>query len=281
MARDFGRPDKLRCGGDDTVRDNTDDEEERREAERHDRLYAEQRSDVLVMRPSAWERFDHVAEPLTAYVASVLQLGDIRGKRVLDMGCGDGWYSVILAKRGADVSGYDISAAAIETARERARQNGVTQRTQFDVASAYALPYGDSTFDVVTGQSILHHLVDTGRLASELKRVMKPGATAVFCEPFAGVRWLRRVRRWVPVPSQAPDDPDQTQFSYADAEALGHHFRVELREFQLLARLDRVVRAAKVVQFLGKADRVLLRSVPFLRRYAGAVVVTLRSEQPA
>jgi ubiquinone/menaquinone biosynthesis C-methylase UbiE len=228
------------------------------------------------MKPSAWERFDHAAEPLSAYVASVRQLGDIRGKRVLDVGCGDGWYSVILAKRGAEVFGYDISASAIETARERARQNNVTEQTQFEVASAYSLPYPDASFDVVTGQAILHHLGDKDRLASELRRVMKPGAIGVFSEPFAGVRWLRRVRRFVPVPSQAPDDPDQNQFSYADARAIGNHLRVELHEYQLLSRLDRVVRAERVVAFLGVTDRMLLRGVPFLRRYARSVVVTLQ-----
>src|SRR5215470_3431964 len=52
-------------------------------------------------------------------------LGDLRGKRVLDIGCGDGGNSALFAKLGARVVGVDISPGAIEVARERAIVNGV------------------------------------------------------------------------------------------------------------------------------------------------------------
>jgi 2-polyprenyl-3-methyl-5-hydroxy-6-metoxy-1,4-benzoquinol methylase len=255
---------------------NEHDEEERREAERHDRLYREQRPADLTMKPLDWGRFDGMITPLCAYHASVLALGDLQGRQVLDMGCGDGWLSVILAKRGANVWGYDISPSAIETANARAAQNGVTHRTHFDVASAYQTPYPDRHFDLVIGQAILHHLGDKDRLALELTRVMRADATAVFSEPFAAVPWLTRVRKLVPVPSAAPDDPDQEQMTYADFEPFRQYFTVELEEYQLLSRLDRVLKAQGAIDWLGRVDRALLGNISFLRKYARTVVVTLR-----
>ena len=253
------------------------DEEERREAERHDRLYHDRRPANLVMDPDDWERFSSLRNPIDAYQASVHELGDIRGKQVLDMGCGDGWLSVILAKRGGVISGYDISPGAIDIAKQRAEQNKVVGLTHFKVASAYATEYPDGHFDVAIGQAILHHLGDKDQLATELRRILKPGAKAVFCEPFAAVPWMRRVRRLVPVRSEAEDDPDQQQMTYADFEPFAKHFDVEIREYQLFSRLDRILKFRAAIKALGHFDRHLLRLAPFLRKYARTAVVVLRS----
>jgi ubiquinone/menaquinone biosynthesis C-methylase UbiE len=250
------------------------DEEERREAERHDRLYVEQRPADLRLLPDDWERFDGMTKPLNAYAASVIALGDIRGRNILDMGCGDGWLSVILAKRGANVWGYDISGAAIDIAKQRAAQMGVSDRTHFEVASAYQTSYKDQQFDAVIGQAILHHLGDKDQLSKELLRVMKPGAKAVFCEPFAASEWLKKVRRAVPVKSEAEDDPDQEQLRYSDFDVFKKYFDVRLEEYQLLSRLERLVSAKPFVKLLGRVDRALLGSIPALRKYARTILVT-------
>src|SRR6266571_5205785 len=72
--------------------------EERSEAERHDRFYASQPSASLVMEPADWEKFESMDTPLCAYHASMLRLGDVRGLRVLDAGCGDGWHRAPAAR---------------------------------------------------------------------------------------------------------------------------------------------------------------------------------------
>ena len=116
------------------------------------------------------------------------------------------------------------------------------------------------------------------RLAAELHRVMKPGALAVFHEPFGNSLLLERLRRLVPVPSGSPDDPDQWkhQFKYADLEPFRGHFSVAHTEFQVLSRLERIFPGSRVRNALGRMDRALLSSVPVLRRYARAIVIELR-----
>ena len=252
--------------------------EEEAEAARHDRLYSElAASRSLAMHASDWERFDETPQPWRPYESLVRMLGAIKGKRILDAGCGDGWLSVILAKRGAIVDGFDISPSAIKFAQDRAAINGVGNGCTFRAASAYDLPYPEAEFDGVIGSAILHHLGDKQRFARELRRVMKPGAVAVFQEPFGNSLVLERFRTFVPVPSMSPDDPDQwkQQFKYGDLKPFEKHFRVQVKEYHLLSRLDRVIPPGRTLTFLERLDRRILASFPFLRRYARTVLLRL------
>src|SRR5262245_39704054 len=56
---------------------------------------------------------------------ALAQLGEVRGQRVLDLGCGHGMASVVLARRGASVIGLDLSSGYLVEARRRAQANGV------------------------------------------------------------------------------------------------------------------------------------------------------------
>src|SRR5580693_7394201 len=67
------------------------------------------------------------------------QLGDVRGKDILDYGCGHGMASVVLARRGATVTGFDLSTGYLAEARRRATANDVDVR--FLPADAHALPF--------------------------------------------------------------------------------------------------------------------------------------------
>lgn len=253
--------------------------EEESEAERHDRLYSEiAASNSLVMEPGDWNRFDEKPRPWVPYESLVRMLGDVRGKRILDAGCGNGWLSVILAKRGAQVDGFDISPGAIRIAQDRAHLNGVESSCTFRTASAYGLPYPDAAFDGVIGSALLHHLGDKARFASELKRVMKQDGVAVFQEPFGNSLALERLRTFVPVRSASADDPDQwkQQFKYKDLEPFDCGFEITAREYQLLSRLDRVISWAPFRRTVGKLDRYLLGVFPFLRPYARIMLLSLR-----
>lgn len=251
--------------------------EEQEEIARHDELYRKERPADLVMVPSDWQKFDSDHDTNNPYIASIQLLGDVQGLRVLDAGCGDGWLSVILAKRGASVEGFDISEEGIRTARDRAVANQVSEQCVFEIASFYSLPYPAGRFDRVAGQSILHHLSDKARVAAELHRVMKPGARALFHEPFGNSLWLERLRLLVPVKSQAEEDPTEwkKQFKYRDLEPFRPLFDVRLTEWQFFSRLDRVFSSPPLVGWLASLDRWLLRRLAWLRPYARAVVVEM------
>lgn len=102
-------------------------------------------------------------------------LGAISGD-VLDIGCGLGNNAVFLASRGHSVTALDGSPAAIETARQRAADAGVS--VTFDVADATDLTGYDDRFDTVIDSALMHCLDDAGRdaYAAGLHRATRPGA---------------------------------------------------------------------------------------------------------
>lgn len=110
-------------------------------------------------------------------------LGGLKGKRVLDLGCGVGSLSLALAARGAIVSAIDVSGEAVKQTTENCARFGFT--VDAVQMSATELTFVDETFDAVCGVAILHHLLhhDFGQhVMDELWRILKPEGTAIFAE---------------------------------------------------------------------------------------------------
>lgn len=105
-------------------------------------------------------------------------LPDVRDLRVLDVGCGEGHNTRLLAERGARVTGIDIAtifiAAAIAFENERPLGIG------YQIASAVELPFADGTFDVVTAFMSLMDIPETGRAVGEAFRVLRAGGFLQF-----------------------------------------------------------------------------------------------------
>jgi 2-polyprenyl-3-methyl-5-hydroxy-6-metoxy-1,4-benzoquinol methylase len=129
-------------------------------------------------------------------------LGDVRGSRVLDFGCGNGENTVLLARRGAEVCGLDISHDIINLARHRLKLNGITDEVRFFVSSAHDIALADESVDVVFGMAILHHL-ELPLVAREVRRVLRKGGRAIFQEPVRNSRFIKFVRNLIPY--QSPD----------------------------------------------------------------------------
>jgi SAM-dependent methyltransferase len=125
---------------------------------------------------------------------------DLRGKVVLDYGCGSGGFSVRLAARGARVYGNDISEYLVSQARAASARRNLG--AEFYVGDAHHTPFPPAMFDYVFGNGILHHL-ELDRAYREVARVLKPGGKAFFMEPLIGhplveaVRWATPGRRTV------------------------------------------------------------------------------------
>jgi SAM-dependent methyltransferase len=201
------------------------------------------------------------------------KLGDLRGRRALDYGCGHGMAAVVLARAGAEVSAFDLSANYVAEARVRAAANGVAIKCT--IASGEELPFPDNSFDAVWGNAILHHL-ELERAGRELYRVMKPGAAAVFCEPWGGNPILTLARRWLPYPGKART-PDERPLKRCDLAPLRARFpSLEVEGAQLLGMIrrarTRLVRSGPI----DRLDTRLLRWLPPLANWCRYVVITLR-----
>lgn len=103
---------------------------------------------------------------------------DWSGKAVLDLGCAGGFMAEALVARGAQVTGIDPAAAAIDAARAHAAQTGRSIR--YDVGVGEALPYADATYDAVVCVDVLEHVQDLSQVMAEVARVLRPGGLFLF-----------------------------------------------------------------------------------------------------
>jgi SAM-dependent methyltransferase len=241
----------------------------RSEQQFHD-SQAQARADWFRQRPQAY-RFpdDAYLDHETWIRPAFAQLGDVHGLPVLDYGCGHGMASVVLARRGAYLTAFDLSAGYVDEARLRAQANDV--EIAFVQADAERLPFADHSFARAWGHAILHHL-DLHRAAPELKRVMLPGGVAVFCEPWGENPVLNWARRSV---SDKAHTPHERPLCQDDIRVLRSFFPyVEMRGYQLLGMSRRLFnrRWASVLDW---CDRQLLTRVPRLQHFCRYVTLTL------
>jgi SAM-dependent methyltransferase len=103
--------------------------------------------------------------------AVVDALSPIEGSRILEVACGTGRFTAMLAERGADVVGVDVSEAMLEQGRTKARATGVADAIDFVQADAGRLPFPDEHFEAVLAMRFFHLAPDPAGFMAELRRV--------------------------------------------------------------------------------------------------------------
>lgn len=236
-----------------------------REKDFHNRSFAEHTRDgVSAYYEIARKGFD--------YYRGIL-LSQCVNKTVLEYGCGPGSYAFFLARQGASVTGIDISDVAIAQARARAQREQLS--IDFAVMDAEDLQFEADSFDVICGTGILHHL-DLNRAFGELTRTLRSEGHAVFLEPLGHNPLINLYRRFTPNLRTADEHP----LLMRDLRLAREHFgRVDMRFFYLMALASLPVRGmpgfSGLLHLLERVDSALFTILPFLKRYAWIVVLTL------
>ena len=127
-------------------------------------------------------------------------MGELRGARILDVGCGDGLLACIAAARGALATGVDANPAMLTAARRRAEEEVV--KASFVEGRAERLPFPDGGFDVVSAVTALCLVADAKLAFREMARVLRPGGRLVVGELGRWSLWaaVRRLRGWLGSP---------------------------------------------------------------------------------
>lgn len=245
------------------------------EVNKWDRLASQ--ADIESLRLKDGEDFYSYARTTTLLRGLKVEefLADLKDKQTLECGCGVGHTAALLAKSGANVTAYDLSPKSVETTRLRAQVSGIEDHLHlFAVAKGEELPFADESFDVIFGRAILHH-IDPNRGSSEVYRVLRRGGRAVFLEPLGTNPVISFVRDHVWYPDKNPVG-DDSPLVYDEIRKWGEGYsQFRYQEVQLFGALERFLGFSRNFDLgpIHSFDRVLLKNVPFLRRYCRAVVL--------
>jgi SAM-dependent methyltransferase len=133
------------------------------------------------------------------------RMGDVRGKRLLDIGAGLGESSVFFALQDAQVTMTDISPVMVQTGRELARRYGV--EVEGIVTGAEDLCVAAESFDYVYIANTIHHVRDRDALFQKIHRALKPGGFFFSYDPLAynpAINVYRRIATEVRTEDEAP-----------------------------------------------------------------------------
>jgi len=164
------------------IEDLTDDRQERNRMwwERMPMTYADWNAGSEDRIPKTREDFVRMEDILFAhstYLREVFPFTALKGRKVIDIGCGGGVLSCYMAKQGAEVTAIDLTDTATRLTSENAR----IQEVELDVRQmdAERMSFEDAAFDYVFSWGVLHHSNNTEQALKEVGRILKPGGAGM------------------------------------------------------------------------------------------------------
>ena len=208
--------------------------------------------------------------------------------KLLDFGCGCGESSVLFAKIGYDVHGFDISQDSIDVAKKLSKKYGFENKIDFSLQVSENLDFKSNSFDIIVGVDILHH-VELKSAINECKRVLKKGGIAIFREPVEVpfldyIRNTRLIKYFVPNEKNYTPGvhitQDERKLCDKDISILSDSFKeIQEERFTLLARFDRYFRK----YYKGRPspleiiDYLIFKYISFSKKFGGDAVFILKN----
>ena len=189
------------------------------------------------------------------------------GMKVLELGCGTGYFTREITRKNVDLTAIDISPDLLQ----EAKKNINSDKVAFALENAYSMSFSNHSFDSVVGSSVLHHL-DIRQALLEVYRVLKPGGTLYFTEPNMlnpqiaiqkNIPWVKRI---------SGDSPDETAFILCQLKkkmekaGLGN-IKIEPFDFLHPKIPENVIPVVENICFK-------LEKIPLLRQIAGSLYIS-------
>lgn len=208
--------------------------------------------------PAGKERWKRRVTMLTSSISPKLY--------VLEIGCGTGYFTKEIIKTKAKICAIDISEDLINIAKNEIK----CENLEFKIDNAYKMTFPDSTFDIVIGSSVLHHL-EIDKAISEIYRVLKPGGAIFFTEPNMMNPQIALQKNISYLKKKSGDSPNEIAFFRwslrAKLKKSGFN-NIKIEPFDFLHPL--VPRQLiKIVNTLG----LLFEKIPLIKEIAGSIFI--------
>ncbi|MFK7844640.1 MAG: class I SAM-dependent methyltransferase [Rhodothermales bacterium] len=175
-------------------------------------------------------------------------IGDVKGKEILEVGCGAGKLSVFLATRGAHVTSTDFTQNALENTRALAAHNGVADKITLKQLDGLDLGSLNKQYDLVVGRFVLHHIEPFDQFVGVLHNVLKEDGRGVFFENNSRNPFLMFARENIAGKMGIP--------KYGDDE----EYPLEQQEIEMIQkRFKRVTQHFPELVFFKKLDTYIFR----------------------
>ena len=198
--------------------------------------------------------------------------------KVIEYGCGTGSHTnSIIKSKPKLLTGIDISPVAIKVAQEKAAEQNLGENVNFKVMNAENLEFAESSYDLICGSAILHHL-DLDLATNSIVRTLKPNGKAVFIEPLGHNFLINLYRRLTPNIRSEDEHPLLNK----DLKAIASNFKQSKIYYFYLTSLAASFIAKKpgfktLLNFCLWLDSILLK-LPGIKHQAWMVLIEL--EQP-
>lgn len=123
-------------------------------------------------------RYDKFRYQKESHILKNLDQIDFQGKRVLEIGLGQGADAEQIIKRGGIYSGVDLTVESVERVKMRFNLRNLPF-SEVKQGSALELPFADNEFDIVFSHGVLHHIPEIGKAQTEIARVLKPDGNLI------------------------------------------------------------------------------------------------------
>lgn len=240
------------------------------------------------------ESFEACTSPENKII--LLKLGDIRGKKLLDLGCGAGEAAVYFAKKGADVTASDVSNGMLNVVKKVAERHKVNLQTK--QSYSHKIDFSDETFDIVYAANLLHH-VDIEDTVKDVHRVLKKGGIFVSWDPLALnplINAYRRIAISVRTEYEHPIKMSELKifkkyFSHVEIDATWFFTLWIFLKFYLFDRINpnevrywkeiliKHKKLEKIYNKLEKLDKFFFKLFPFMKRFCWNIIIFSYKEE--
>ena len=189
-------------------------------------------SDYLNTQNVVWQEIHGVAFKLCGE--------ELSGKRILDIGCGLGIASIILAERGAHVVALDISIEMVKRTVKRAEKSGYSDRIVGIVGDLSAISNKYEYFDLIYAGAVLHHCVELIMAIKHISNICKVGGALIAYDPFDSPIFAF-ARKYLPYTGKHRNE-NEWPLKQSDYKIIENNFgSIEMVQFGIFTAVERVM----------------------------------------